>query len=91
MTSQYPQNQTSAGFPPAQSDRTNGLAIAALISSFFISIVGIILGHIALSQIKRTGEKGRGLAIAGLIIGYLSLVVGIIVAISMVGMAATQM
>lgn len=30
----------------------------------------MICGHIALSQIKRSGESGRGLAIAGLIIGY---------------------
>ena len=61
--------------------KTNVLAIVSLVSSFFISIVGIITGHIALSQIKKTGEQGRGLAIAGLIIGYIGLVVGIIVAI----------
>jgi hypothetical protein len=61
--------------------KTNVLAIVSLVSSFFISIVGIITGHIALSQIKKTGEQGRGLAIAGLIIGYIGLVVGIILAI----------
>jgi hypothetical protein len=61
--------------------KTNVLAIVSLVSSFFISIVGIITGHIALSQIKKTGEQGRGLAIAGLIIGYVGLVIGIIVAI----------
>ena len=33
-------------------------------------MAGIVCGHIALSQIKRTGEGGRGLAIAALIIGY---------------------
>lgn len=59
----------------------NVLAIVSLVSAFFISIVAIITGHIALSQIKKTGEQGRGLAIAGLIIGYVGLVVGIIVAI----------
>ena len=31
---------------------------------------GIIAGHIALGQIKRTGEGGRGMALAGSIIGY---------------------
>lgn len=87
MTSNYPQNQPYSGYAP-QSNKTNGLAIASLITSFFISIVGIILGHIALSQIKRTGEGGRGLAIAGLVIGYLGLVFGIIFAISMLGLAA---
>ncbi|WP_425308323.1 DUF4190 domain-containing protein [Ammonicoccus fulvus] len=58
--------------------RTNTLAIIALVGSFFISLVGIICGHLALNQIKQTGEKGRGLALAGLIIGYIGLVVGIL-------------
>ena len=91
MTSNYPQNHAHPGYSPAQGNKTNGLAIASLITSFFISIVGIILGHIALSQIKRTGENGRGLAIAGLVIGYLGLFIGIIAAISMLGIAANQM
>ncbi|WP_348788538.1 DUF4190 domain-containing protein [Leifsonia sp. NPDC080035] len=50
--------------------RTNTLAIVSLVSAFVVSIVAVITGHIALSQIKRTGETGRGLALAGLIIGY---------------------
>ncbi len=49
---------------------TNTLAIVALVSSFFVPIAGIICGHIALGQIRQTGENGRGLALAGLIIGY---------------------
>ena len=49
---------------------TNTLAILALVFSFVIAPGGIICGHIALNQIKRTGEGGRGLALAGLIIGY---------------------
>lgn len=63
------------------SQKTNVLAIVSLVSAFFIPLVGIITGHIALGQIKKTGEQGRGLALAGLIIGYVLLVVGIIVAI----------
>lgn len=49
---------------------TNTLAILALVLAFVISPGGIICGHIALSQIKRTGEGGHGLALAGLIVGY---------------------
>lgn len=64
------------------STKTNVLAIVSLVSAFFVSLVAIITGHIALSQIKKTGEQGRGLAIAGLIIGYIGLVVGIIVIIA---------
>lgn len=63
------------------SSKTNVLAIVSLVSAFFISLVAIITGHIALNQIKKTGEQGRGLAIAGLILGYVGLVAGIIFAI----------
>ena len=57
------------------------MAIVAFIVTFFINIVGIILGFIALSQIKRTGEKGHGLALAAIIIGFASIVLGIIITI----------
>lgn len=56
--------------------KTNGLAIASLVLSigsvlcWFTALLGIGFGHVALSQIRRTGERGRGLAIAGLVIGY---------------------
>ena len=69
--------------------KTNTLAIASLISSFFISLLGIILGHIALNQIKTTGEGGRGLAIAGVVIGYASIAIGIIFVIAILGSAGS--
>nr|WP_322000860.1 DUF4190 domain-containing protein [Rhodococcus qingshengii] len=56
---------------PVRSQTTNTFAILALIFGFLAGVLGIIFGHIALSQIKRTGENGRGMAIAGLILGYL--------------------
>lgn len=49
---------------------TNTLAIVALVLAFIVPLGGIICGHIARGQIKRTGEGGDGLALAGLIIGY---------------------
>jgi hypothetical protein len=55
---------------PEQKSGTNVLAIIALIGAFVFPLAGVICGHIALGQIKRTGESGRGLALAGLIIGY---------------------
>ncbi|EQM31545.1 DUF4190 domain-containing protein [Rhodococcus erythropolis] len=54
-----------------QPPTTNGLAIAALVGALVLAPVGIVLGHISLAQINRTGEQGRGLAIAGLVIGYI--------------------
>jgi hypothetical protein len=38
--------------------------------AFVFPLGGIVCGHIARGQIKRTGEGGDGLALAGLIIGY---------------------
>jgi hypothetical protein len=63
------------GYAPARPG-TNGLAVASFVCglAFFCGITApaaVVLGHVALSQIKRTGESGRGLAIAGLVLGYL--------------------
>jgi peptidyl-prolyl cis-trans isomerase B (cyclophilin B) len=72
--------------------KTNTMAIISLVLAFFISLGAVITGHIALGQIKRTGEGGRGLAIAGLILGYLGLLVGLLAIIfwaSIFGIAAS--
>lgn len=67
-------------YPVAMAPATNGMAIASLICScaaFLVmplpfGILGVIFGHIGLSQIKKSHgyETGDGLAIAGLVIGY---------------------
>lgn len=48
--------------------KTSTLAIIALVVTFFMPLIGIILGIIALVKIKKTGEKGKGLAIAAIVI-----------------------
>lgn len=63
--------------PPAE---TSGKATASLISGiaayviapFVGAIVAIVLGHIGLSEIKKSAGrlKGHGLAVAGLVLGY---------------------
>ncbi|HAJ17799.1 MAG: DUF4190 domain-containing protein [Actinobacteria bacterium] len=79
-----------------QGPKTNTLAIVSLVSSlvgvFVIpvigQIVGIITGHMSLSQIKQTGEGGRGLGLAGVIIGWVTLglaILGIILFIAWFG------
>ncbi|WP_307073343.1 DUF4190 domain-containing protein [Arthrobacter pascens] len=67
-----PQQYQGHGSAPA---KTNTIATAALITSFFIGPAGVILGHIALHQIKTTRQGGRGLAIAALVVGYASMFV----------------
>ncbi|MET0296560.1 MAG: DUF4190 domain-containing protein, partial [Microbacterium sp.] len=70
--------------------KTNVLAIISMIASivgfiwilpFVGSLAGVIMGHISLKQIARTGEKGRGMALAGVIVGWVGLALVIIFAI----------
>lgn len=89
---QQQQQPQYAAAPPAQPGY-NTLAIVGFILAFFVSLVGAILGFVALSQIKRTGEQGRGLAIAAIIIGLVEIVLGIVVAIIVIaslGVAAAN-
>jgi hypothetical protein len=70
-------------YPPTYANQpaTNGMAIGSLVSSlvgipayfmclpFVGSIIGVILGIVALSQISSRHQKGREMAIAGIAIG----------------------
>jgi Domain of unknown function (DUF4190) len=47
----------------------NSFAIVGFILSFFVTIAGLVMGIVALVQIKRTGEGGRGLATAAIVLG----------------------
>lgn len=56
---------------PAERSRAprNRLAVAALLLAW-VPLVGIVLGHVALRQIRRTGAAGRNSAIVGLALSY---------------------
>lgn len=65
----------------SQGAKTNGLAVASLVLGitwlFWLgSLAAIILGAVALGQIKRAdgAESGRGMAIAGIILGSVGVV-----------------
>lgn len=84
MTGQPP-GPPPGNYPPPAPTGTNGMAIASLacsvVGAFLCgigSIVGIVLGVIALNQIKQTGQGGRSLALAGIIVGAVALVAGVI-------------
>jgi hypothetical protein len=77
---------------PPQVAGTNGLAMASLacgVAQFAIgplaTIPAIVLGHMARSRIRRTGEQGAGLALAGLMLGWGAVILGVILLI--IGMA----
>ena len=74
-----PAQQPAAAPAPAPAEKWNVLSIIAFIIVFFgFSVISIILGFIGLSQIKKTGERGRGLALWAIILGFVSIVIGII-------------
>jgi type IV pilus assembly protein PilA len=64
---------------PAQ---TSGKAIAGLVCGLFLfafplSILAVILGHLSVSEIRKSAGrlKGEGIAIAGLILGYVGVAI----------------
>jgi len=79
------QNHQAYNQPVYQQSSTNVLAVIALaagiaqvVLSFIGAIAAVVLGHIALAQIKRTGDNGYGLALTGLILGYLGIALSIL-------------
>lgn len=75
---QYAAPQQYVAVAPAAP--TNVMAIVSLVTSIIgFSLLGVIFGHIAMNQIKRTGEQGHGLALAGLIIGYIFLGITVLI------------
>lgn len=67
---QYGQHPYGAPQYAPQASGYNLFSILAIILGFVVPIAGIVMGHIALRQLKRTQEQGRGLALTGLIVGY---------------------
>jgi uncharacterized protein YacL len=75
-------SEATPAYTPAPAVKTNVLAIVSLVTSIIgMSLIGVITGHIGLSQIKKSAEGGRGLALAGVIIGYIGLAIGLIILI----------
>jgi hypothetical protein len=71
------------GYKPSAEAPTGGKALGSLVSGIIgltvvpilASIVAIVLGHMGLSEIKKSAGrlKGEGMAIAGLVMGYLGI------------------
>ena len=66
---------------------TNGQAIGALVAGIvgvplcfcgIPSIIAIVLGFLAMSETKRTGQDGHGMALAGVIIGVIGLALAVL-------------
>lgn len=69
-----------------------GLAIGFVLFGVLTSIPAIICGHIARSQIRRSGEQGAAAALTGLVLGYVFTVFAVLgiaaIVLFYVGLAA---
>ena len=77
----YPNPGYQPYYPGPMPPSTNSWALASLTCSLVgISILGVIFGHIALSEIKRSNgwQTGHGMALAGLIIGYAEIALAVL-------------
>jgi len=79
-----PAPSTPQGYPPPPATpQQNGLAVASLVLGIvslacgqcITAVPGVVLGHIALRQIRASGgtQAGEGMAIGGLVCGYISI------------------
>ncbi len=68
--------------PVTPEPKINVLAIIALILGCLISPLAALFGHIALTQISRSGERGTAIAWVAIVLGYLSLAALLVIGIS---------
>jgi hypothetical protein len=79
--------------PQAWPKPESSLPLIALIGAFFFPLVGIIVGHIALGQMRR-GEipsSNQGIAKAGLILGYVFSALTAIIVVAYIVIIAVAM
>jgi uncharacterized membrane protein len=70
--------------PVPELRRINRLAIFALVLGSIGGALALVFGHIAMAQIRQTGERGMSMARGATILGYMWLGVEAIVVISVV-------
>ena len=68
--------QPYGGYPYAPLRTTNGFAIASMVLGilwlyWFGSILALVFGYVAQSQIRERGEAGGGMATAGIVLGWI--------------------
>jgi hypothetical protein len=72
-----PADDALPGHSPAQP--LNRLAVVSLVTAFILPLVATVLAHLALRQLRSTGERGQSLALTAAVIGYLVTIIGVIV------------
>ena len=64
--------------PAPQQQETHTLATLSVVFAFVFAPAGLILGHLALSQIHQTGQHGRDRALVGVTLSYVFITVAVV-------------
>jgi hypothetical protein len=65
----YPQPPVISA-PPRPRHNANTFATLSVVFAFLFAPVGVVLGHLGLAQIRRTGQRGHDRALIGLTFSY---------------------
>jgi hypothetical protein len=64
--------------PAPQQQETHTLATLSVVFAFVFAPAGLVLGHLALSQIHQTGQRGRDRALVGVTLSYVFITVALV-------------
>ena len=65
--------------PPSQAQgEVNTLATLSIVFAVFFAPAGVVLGHVALARISRSGERGRDRALIGLTLSYVIILFAVV-------------
>jgi uncharacterized Tic20 family protein len=69
---------SQAPAPASQQGETNTLATLSVVFAFVFAPAGAILGHLALSQIHETADRGRDRALVGITLSYVFVALAVV-------------
>lgn len=73
-----PQQQPTRPPPGSPRDEANVLATLSVVFAFVFAPAGLILGHLGLTQIRRTGQRGRDRALVGVTLSYVFITAAVV-------------
>src|SRR3954453_19179082 len=78
----YPVPPGLSAPPPPPRQEMNTFATLSVVFAFVFAPVGAVLGHLGLSQIRRTGQRGHDRALIGLTLSYAFIVIAIVAVVA---------
>jgi PknH-like protein/uncharacterized protein DUF4190 len=63
--------------PPPPRQKTNTFATLSVVFAFLFAPAGVVIGHLGLAQIRRTGQRGHDRAVIGLTLSYAFILIAV--------------